>query len=211
MRTSMCSRTGSVARAGAVALTVTAGLAGGPTIPIATAEPGQTVSSYVWPTEASPEPKEDAWAKATELETKRVKMPDRWFGGGAEIECTQRVVREWVRVTCTPPHDKPEDTLVGVIWGMAGDLDSVSGDFEMSAELPRYAKPPQNVVEDLSRKMGASATITFQARAGSAMLLSLDEIGWDESYDGSNVFSRSGILVDVSWALGENGPTILYR
>lgn len=224
MKTPLASTTPhAVARGALAGLALASALGGLAPMSVAVAQPaagsasptvdprGQTVATYAWPADETPEPKEEEWANATPLETVRPALPNRWWGGGAEIVCTQRVLREWVRVVCTPPHEGEQDVLVGVLWGMAGDLDDVTGQFEMAAELPRYAKPPESIVEDLSRKMGASATVTFPARPGRAMLLSLDEIGWDESYDGSNVFSRSGIILDVSWARGEKGPTILYR
>jgi len=199
------------ARIGLVSLAVFAILGPVSPAPVAVAQPAPPASEHAWPTSPSPEPKDGAWDSAAELETVRVELPNRWWGGDVSVQCTQRALGEWVRITCTPPHDGTNDVLLGVVWGLAGDLSSVKGQFELSAKLPRYAKPPENIVEYLSRKMGASATITFQVQPGSAFVLSLDEIGWDETYDGSNVFSRAGILVDVSWAHGENAPTILFR
>ena len=59
--------------------------------------------------------------------------------------------------------------------------------------------------------MGTSATITFPVTQGSALLLRIDRMYWDDGYDSSGAYTQPGILVDVSWALGEKAPTILYR
>jgi hypothetical protein len=52
--------------------------------------------------------------------------------------------------------------------------------------------------------------VTFQALPGTAILLSVDQIGWAENYEGSTMFSRAGVLVDISWALGKKSPMLLY-
>ena len=168
--------------------------------------------AYVWPTEASPEPKDDDWAGATLLGTDRVAMDTRSWGGTEGVSCSKRALRDWVRVTCTPPHDGVSDVLFGVLWAMAGDVSAVKAKFALASELEKYKLPPSDFVSDLTRKMGASATVTFRVSPGGAFVLSLDHIGWDESYDGGmTMFSLPGMLIDVSWALGEAQPTIAYR
>ena len=128
------------------------------------------------------------------------------------MSCTQRALGAWVRIACAPPHPADSDgTLLGAVWALSGDVAKVKGTLSPASELPRFKKPPSNIEEALTRKMGASATITFPVTPGSAFLLRLDTIGWDDGYDGSNVFTSAGMLVDVSWALGEKAPTILYR
>jgi hypothetical protein len=172
---------------------------------------GIPVPAYAWPTDPSPEPKDDEWAGATELEI-ATDMPTVWSPSIDGVTCTQRALREWMRITCTPPHEGTDDSLVGVIWGMAGDLSTVKGSFVLASTLARHEAPPTEIHEDLYRKMGASATVTFQLKPGSGLVLGIDQIGWDFNYDGdSNVFSRPGMLIDVSWALGEKAPTIAYR
>lgn len=178
------------------------------TAAVAVVPPGPTSDTYAWPTQSSPEPTEDEWKGATELE-RAVANTYREWGPPETIACTQHVVREWMRVTCTPIGTR--DRFVGVLWGMAGDLSSVKGSFVQVSTLDRFKSPPTSIIEDLTRKMGVSATVTFQAKPASAMVLSLDEIGWDENYEGSSVFSRAGILLDVSWAQGEKAPTIAFR
>jgi hypothetical protein len=39
----------------------------------------------------------------------------------------------------------------------------------------------------------------------------MDRIFWAEGYDGGNVATAPGFLLDISWAKGEPGPTITYR
>jgi hypothetical protein len=176
---------------------------------------GVAISAYAWPTDPSAEPKEEEWAGATGLETMTgtVGRPG-WSSDLDKVACTQRAVREWLRVTCTPPHDAPDnesDVLFGVIWGMAGDVSSVKGSFTMASELERYSKMAPGIHKDMFLKMASSATVTFQIKQGSALILSLDRIGWAFSYYGdSDVFSQQGLRIDVSWALGEKHPTINY-
>jgi hypothetical protein len=169
------------------------------------------LAEYAWPTTPSEEPKDDEWASATTLEGVNTQVQSVSWRPPLSLGCSQIAVREWVRISCTPPTNGLEEAFVGVVWGMAGDLSSTKAFFLLAYELDRYKAPPQNGMEELTRKMGASATITFPVRPGSAELLSLDRIGWDETYDGASVFSQSGMLIDVSWALGEKSPTILYR
>jgi hypothetical protein len=172
-----------------------------------------SASSYAWPAEAGPEPKEEEWAGATDLGTVEVQPASTfWWLSPIHLSCAQRALGAWVRITCTPPHpESGEDTLLGAVWPLSGDAAKAKATFSPASALPRYKSPPSNVVDDLTRKMGASVTITFPTTPGSALLLRVDRIGWDDGYDGSNVFTLPGMLVDVSWALGEKAPTILYR
>jgi hypothetical protein len=180
--------------------------------PIGESGSKKRVSDHAWPTDASSEPKEEEWARATELETVKPDIELGWWREGVAVVCTQRVIRNWIRITCTPQNvPKKDDMFFGVVWGLAGDLENVKGQFVMASELERYKAPPTDVVGDLTRKMGASATVTFQVTPGSAFVLNLAKIGWDHGYEGSVVITRIGVLIDVSWALGEKVPTILYR
>ena len=168
-----------------------------------------TVAGYAWPAEITPEPAEDDWAGATALETVTT-GPAIWGNGIPGVACAQRAIGSWLRVTCTPPH-AADDDLVGVLWALAGDVDRVKVRFSLAAELARYKDLPADSRNDLLRKMGASATITVPVAPGSALLLRLDRMGWDDGYEGSSVFSSGGVVVDASWAIGEARPTILYR
>ena len=200
---------------GTLVLAVLAGASssyGQPAPSAAPAKGGVAISAHAWPTEASAAPKEGEWASAVALEAVKSKIRvTSW--GSAVVTCTQRALRDWVRVTCTPPHDEgSSDVLFGALWGMAGEVAKVKGKFAMSSELPRYAQPPTDETSDLSRKMGASATVTFPVRPGGAVVLRVDFIDWDVSYDGGmSVITRPGMLIDVSWALGETHPIIAYR
>jgi hypothetical protein len=174
---------------------------------------GIPVSAYTWPTEVSPEPREEEWAGALELSSVRVDIVPRfsWLPTVHDVVCTQHAVGAWLRVTCTPRHDGKEDVLVGSLWGLAGDVAKVKGSFALASELERYKAPPTGEFETALRKMGASATITLPLAPGSALLLRLDRIEWDSGYESSSVGIEPGILIDVSWAVGEKAPTILYR
>jgi hypothetical protein len=178
--------------------------------PAAEAPKGIAVSAYSWPNSPSPVPSDAEWAQATALAAMTLKLAPSWWDKDVDVTCAPIAVREWVRLTCTPRHgDKPsKDILFGVVWGVAGDLSSVKGQFQPASELPLYQKMAPGLHGDLFRKMGASATVTFQVRPESAFVLSIGRIGWDFGYDGSWVFSRSGVLVDVSWAAGEKAPVI---
>ena len=162
----------------------------------ARAKRGIPISAYAWPTAASPEPREEDWAGATDLEVDP--PPD---GGGTS--CELRALGPWLRITCAPSWHP------GVLWGMAGDVAKVKGRFTLISEVA--SKPPKSQQEAVERQMGASATITLPITPGSALLLRLDGIAWDEGYDWAGVVARPGWLFDVSWALGEKHPTILYR
>jgi hypothetical protein len=168
-------------------------------------------AAYAWPSDASPEPEEKEWAKATALESAKPTMNMSLWHPEVRVTCTQRVLREWMRITCTPSHDGKEDAFFGVVWGMAGELDSVKASFTMASDLERYREPPTDEIGRLTRKMGASATVTFQLRTGNAFVLALDPIGWNETYDGWTAAMRPGLLLDVSWARGEKAPTITFR
>jgi hypothetical protein len=175
---------------------------------------GLAVSAYAWPAELSPEPREEDWAGATELTSAQVDIvsPFFWLPSIHGVVCTQRALGSWLRLTCTPPHDSEEgEVFVGALWGLAGDVGKVKGSFVLASELERHKTPAMNRVEAFNRKMGASATITLPVTPGSALLLRLDRIQWDFGYEESTVGTRPGVIVDVSWALGEKYPTILYR
>jgi hypothetical protein len=170
--------------------------------------------AHRWPTDASAEPEEAAWAKAAALETVTLSLkPVPWLPA-VKVTCSQRAIREWVRITCTPVHDPKHEVFMGVVWGMAGGLDEVKASFSLASELERFRVPvtdPFDRFGPLTRKMGASTTVTFPVRPGSAFVLSLDTIGWVDEYDGRNLSVGPGLLLDVSWARGEKGPSIGYR
>jgi hypothetical protein len=160
------------------------------------------IPAYAWPTELAPEPKEEDWAGATVLAPQADVRPE-----DLGAVCERRALGGWLRITCTPSGGG----RLGVLWGLAGDDAKVKGRFVLASEVEHYTKPPKDMEEDFRRKMGASATITLPITPGSALLLRLDWIVWDEGYDWAGVVSRPGMFIDVSWALGERSPTILYR
>jgi hypothetical protein len=169
----------------------------------ATGERAVPVPAYAWPAEAGPEPREEEWAGATALETAMVKDS----AGVLLLACGQQALGGWLRITCTAP----EPRRLGAVWGLAGDTAKVKGKFSLLSELERYKKAPTSVQEDMERKMGGSATITLPVTPGSAALLRLDSISWEEEWDWSGVVASPWLFIDVSWALGETHPTILYR
>ncbi len=174
---------------------------------------GLAVSAYAWPTEVSPAPKEEDWAGATDLETVVFDLVPalEWWPVIKGISCAQRALGAWLRVTCTPSHAGSNDTLLGAVWALSGDAAKAKATFTLAAELERYQKGTDTFYLPRTRQMGASATVTFPVAQGSALLLRIDQIGWDDGYEGSSVFTQPGILVDVSWAAGEKSPTITYR
>jgi len=124
-----------------------------------------------------------------------------------------------MRVECAAQEKPPKDpsfevqTMYGSVWGLAGDISSASGQFQLASAVEAYSKyldkDPKNTAARLTRGMGAIATITFQAKYGSAMMVRLDEIFYAENYMGEgSVLVSPGIVFDVSWALGEKYPTI---
>jgi hypothetical protein len=163
---------------------------------------GVPVSAYAWPTEVGAEPTEEEWAGATVLETITLERQDAFPG----VVCRQAALGAWLRVTCT---DEPR--RFGVIWGLAGDSAKVKGRFTLASEVEHHDKPPTTREDEMERKMGASATLTIPVTPGSAALLRLDRIAWAEEYEFAGVTSGPGMLIDISWALGEKHPTILYR
>lgn len=176
--------------------------------PAATGQP-----PHVWPTEASAEPAEDEWAGAKELPLSPPRSPG-WSRPSADPgKCAQNVIREWVRITCPSPVKGTEsDARFGVIWGLAGDVSAVKGKMLLAGQTERYKAPPVERPDRIVRQTGASATVTFQLKPGSAFLLAFDTISWAWEYDGGfSVSSSPGFVVDVSWAAGEASPTILYR
>ena len=167
------------------------------------AKGGVAVDAYAWPTEAAPEPKEEAWAGATALETPTIKDST----GTLPPACDQQALGSWLRITCTPPATRH----AGAIWGLAGDTAKAKGKFLILSEILPTKQAPTSVQEGMERKMGVSATITIPVTPGSAVLLRLDWVSWEEEWDWSGVVASPGIFIDVSWALGETHPTILYR
>jgi hypothetical protein len=177
---------------------------------------GMPVSSYAWPKEASEQPKEEEWAGATELESITTVATSGWLK--KPVKCRQRALREWMRIDCSPPDPPTKEFLegqrfYGSLWGLAGDVSGASGQFQLVSAVETYAKAtapnPTDVPGRLTRAMGAVGTVIFQAKYGSATMLRLDEIFWAEHYDGGgNVLVSPGIVIDVSWALGEKQPTI---
>lgn len=184
----------------------------------ANADPkGIPVSAYAWPKEASEAPKDDEWTSATELETAMTIASSGWLK--KPVKCRQRALREWMRIDCSPPDPPTKEFLegqrfYGSLWGIAGDISTVSGQFQLVSTVEQYAKAtsPSGVDGRLTRAMGAIGTITFQAKYGSATMVRLDEIFWAEHYDGGgNVLLAPGIVIDISWALGEKYPTIVLN
>ncbi|HRI68598.1 MAG TPA: hypothetical protein PK156_30430 [Polyangium sp.] len=174
---------------------------------------GMAISAYKWPREASGQPKEEEWAGATELESMTTQTGFSWER--FDITCRTWAVREWVRLECAlqggrkSSRDFPH--FFGSLWGLAGDISGVSGQFRLASKVDQYASKlnPADEVDRLQLGMGAAGIVTFQAKYGSAVMLRLDEIFWAEQYDGGgNVLVDPGILIDIGWALGEQYPTI---
>jgi hypothetical protein len=193
----------------------------GSAAPVLSASPaapptGMSVSSYAWPKETSEQPKEEEWAGATELESITTVASSAWVK--KPVKCRQRVLREWVRIDCSPPDPPTKEffegqRFYGSLWGLAGDISGASGQFQLVSSIEAYAKKtdpdPTNVGARLTRAMGAVGTAIFQAKYGNATMLRLDQAFWAENYDGGgNVLISPGIIIDVSWALGEKHPTI---
>jgi hypothetical protein len=170
------------------------------------------LAAYAWPSAPTPEPTEEAWAGATELETFVVDVPGEYFDVPG-VACAPRALGSWLRLTCAaPPRPRGFAPLFfGAIWVLAGDTARVKGTFVLAAETEEHKAPSTNPGGELQRKMGAAATITLPVMQGSALLLRLDVIAWDEGYSESNVITVPGMLVDVSWAAGEKSPTISCR
>jgi len=170
-----------------------------------------TFDGYAWPTETSPEPTDDDWEHptATEITNPGIRT-SIWGDWTKQLRCTTSVIRAWARIRCEPVGEEP---TLGVIWGMAGDLSAVKGTFGLVNGEERFKNvPATNEIDVMTRRMGAHATITFQVQPGSAVLLSLDQIGWEFNYDGGGfVFSGPGTLLEASWAFGEKSPTFVFR
>jgi hypothetical protein len=170
---------------------------------------GVAVDAYAWPTDASPEPSDADYDAGTLLQ-----IPDNPFEQNKKDNlyrkvCTARAVREWVRITCAGTGT---DTSFGVIWGMAGDLSSLKGRMPLRGDLLKDKSPPSDFMEASTRRMGASASLSFQAKPGSAFLASISEMGWDiGGWGDASMFVRTGATVDVSWAVGEKTPSIQLR
>jgi len=188
--------------------------------PSASASAGPTpipISAHVWPKELSEAPKDAEWTNATELEEATTVASSGWLK--KPVKCRQRVLREWMRIDCSPPDPPTKEFLegqrfYGSLWGLAGDISTVSGQFQLVSTVEKYAKTtsPTGVDGRLTRAMGAIGTIVFQAKYGSATMVRMDEIFWAEHYDGGgNVLIAPGIVVDISWALGEKHPTIVLN
>lgn len=178
---------------------------------------GIPISAYAWPKEASDPPKDAEWTGATELEGVTTVAASGWLK--KPVKCRQRALREWMRIDCSPPDPPVKEFLAsqrfyGSVWGLAGDISTVSGQFQLVSTIEAYAKTVSPTGEDgrLTRAMGAVGTIMFQAKYGSATMIRMDEIFWAEHYEGGgNVLLAPGIVVDISWALGEKYPTILVN
>jgi hypothetical protein len=178
---------------------------------------GMAVSAYAWPKEASDKPKEADWAGATMLESINTVALSDWRK--ASLTCRQWALREWIRIECSPPGSMNSEFLAdqrffGSLWGLAGDISNVSGQFKLVSEIDYLSKATDqsSISGRLTRAMAAKGTITFQAKYGSATMLRMDEIFWAEQYDGGgNVLLAPGIIVDISWALGEKYPSVILR
>lgn len=176
-------------------------------------------ASYAWPKETSDQPKSEEWAGATELESITTQATSGW--SKKPVTCRQRALRAWVRVDCPPPevsHDdvRPEHRFYGSLWGLAGDVSGTAGQFQLVSSVESHTKKLDEDLSEvgarLARGMGAVGTVIFQAKYGSAAMLRLDQIFWVDQYDGGgNALLAPGIVIDVSWALGEKYPSIELR
>lgn len=178
---------------------------------------GMATSKYAWPKELSDAPKEEEWTSATELETIKTIANNGWER--MPVKCRQRALRAWVRIDCFPP-DQPEQMFregqrfYGSLWGVAGDISGTSGQFELVSKVERYSalKNSQYFGDQMMLKMGAVGTAIFQVKYGAAFMVRLDQIFWAEQYDGGgNTLISPGIIMDVSWALGESYPSIFLK
>jgi hypothetical protein len=166
-----------------------------------------------WVTSESEEPTEEQWSSIPVLRTVPVHTdrPRAW-GVRGRVDCVEKVIREWMRITCTPDHSSVErDSFFGVIWAVGGDVSTVKGTIVPASTLESYKAAPQNIIEQSTRLMGASAAITFRLKRGSAILLDLAKIRWEDEYNGPMISIRPGLMVDVSWAHGEPAPYVLYQ
>lgn len=172
------------------------------------------LSAYAWPAQASDEPKEEEWAGAADLgiTTGPWKGEKFFLSGGWAVECSRRAVRDWLRITCSPKN-KESDTLMGVIWGLGGDVSHVKGSFVLAGALEQYKKLPSRVDTELLKKMGASVTVTLQMKPGGSSMVQIDRIWWATNAYGEDgaVIVAPGFVVEASWALGEKAPTIAFR
>lgn len=171
------------------------------------------IASYAWPKETSERPQSKDWESAALFEEMTVEIRSWW--GVSPVSCDARAVREWVQVECTAAalgtsdFDLPH--YFGSVWAVAGDISTTSAQFKLLSDLNmephRYASNSDG--NKLMLKMGYFATVEFQAKYGSAMMVRLDEILWSEGYDGGGLAQvKPGMLIDVAWTLGEKHPTI---
>jgi hypothetical protein len=160
-------------------------------------------ADHAWPTQIGPEPEESDWATAVSLDPGGAQGQYAVLGPAAV--CTHKAIGAWLRITCVT------DQTLGALWGLAGDLTNVKASFVTLAERDHPAKPPSYIGERIKRKMGVSITITLPVTPGSATLLRLDKMDWDDGYNESMAFTSPGCNIDVAWALGEKAPTIFYR
>lgn len=176
--------------------------------------PGVAVSAYAWPKETSDAPKDEEWAGATELEPGQSSGPSGWLT--RNVRCRQRALRDWMRIDCDAPGHLNNDTdhFFGSIWGVAGEVSGASASFVSTSTLERFQKPlePRDEGGRIMRRMGATASLTFQVKYGSASMFRIDEIFYAENYMGEgSVLLDPGLVVEVSWALGEKHPSLVYH
>ncbi len=169
------------------------------------ADPGNIdLAGIDWPKTASAAPTPEQWATAQKL------AHVKGDGFGPSASCDTFVLQEWVRVVCTDlTIEWDHATAIGAVWGVAGMLDDVKarvtlvGSQALTALMPDGAPTVKN--------MASSVDITFPLRPGHATMIEVVGASWAfEEYNG-NFFSGidPGLLIDVSWALGEKAPTLI--
>ena len=169
--------------------------------------PKSSLAAYAWPSGPSPEPKPEEWEHATALETVTLDTRRESWLPRVHITCSPSLVREWLRVTCDPGPS----WYFGIVWGMAGDLSTAKGAIAIAPGAPPKTRADDDHILDMTRKMGVSTTLIVALRPGASSVISIDRMAWEEEYEGQSVNMHPGVLLDISWALGEKSPTIAYR
>ena len=173
----------------------------------AVAPPAATidVGSSEGPNAGSAPPTADEWAKVPRLTNTDGQAV------GSSVPCDTFVLRGWVRLSCANLSVSREAaSAFGAVWGVAGALDEVKATATLVGTERLASLMPDGV--PTVRNMASSVDITFPIRRGSALLLEVSGARWAfEEYNG-NFFTSidPGFLVDISWALGEAKPTLIF-
>lgn len=170
------------------------------------ADPGNLdLGGIDWPKTASVAPTTEEWANVPKL------AHVKGDSFGASGSCDTFVLREWVRVVCTDlTIEQDHASAIGAVWGVAGMLDDVKARVTLVGNQALATLMPDGV--PTVKNMASSVDITFPLRPGHATMIEVVGASWAfEEYNG-NFFSGidPGLLIDVSWALGEKAPTLIF-